>query len=1225
MRTDEEKSHLSAIAETISAAKAWGRPQQALRHYESLAKRLWLPPKLASMSNDMLRVVQTRQTAWGSISAPYGFGKTAATIALWAHARGEGFVAIPPLSCTNFDDLARGIAALAAIQLPKYKKNILELFSQVWLRGLEQIVAADSSKYELSPKKVKALLRDKIESGHFALDGGSHRLVEFLAQLSDFVANSAKGLVIIIDELQQMLGPLDAEAIVRFREFVWGMRTEQMPCGVILSLDSLLEARLGSWAADVLHRIHENAPGLQLAEVYDRDFPAWLWSKASTNNGTQAAVAAQAMTQEVLHSLGQLVERPDLSNGPRTVVDVFHRADEHFAETETAYSVCDLAEDVHRGRFRYFGEGAPIQRLLARLLSDYWIASDHNREKLVRTLSVFPAGCPFHVLTSHLPDLKALKAARAELFGPLLVELPGGLAFEELQHVRRAATNLEQVLARCWEQLPALSSLAPHMPEIVRRVLVPKLFGSRNGAQPLWKDIADESRVALTGWAVLRGSFDEKYPQRDLALWISQKPPEIWPDDCDLCMALICEATTDTAGRPSISIPVKDRRECVLLSLPLFKPLEGFIPGEIGRFRKYVAPEPLRPASILSAVHELEAVLGRLRADEPDWGGSETRRIRGFIDVALGFLSVELLQGPVDVGLGKPMDLRGEDLLKALFTTTCRSRYPKYQTFIRTSKFLEPLAKYTTALRRPHLNQRQRQGCEEVSMPKAEIFASLFDEPSTAAGDSLLRSFGPLVLSSGDAKRFNLQFTPHPAETALLGYLRKIRTRDSVPQNAASEFLRRLGYLQVEVQQTIQLLAAREHLGIDESGDLHLFISDSSAQNMLTEMFATLQSDARLLRIKRSELEMPTNSHELQAAITQIRESIDQCVSEIEQEIAASIDSHRDLIGSVVAASVPKSWPPSELSTHLEGISSVLRKIREDLLLGLRSDLEVATRIKESFDGIASAAQWLSVRLHLGSKREKLHNRVTQFIERVSALSAWEPLAHQLLSTRLLCDRVVDTDVGQSIALDQVTEKYRERFATDPWEPLFEASKFGRELISVQAGVQSLLFRHLENYLSQQRTLVARWGDLLGHLPPDFSLAEGENASVGAIEAAYQRLYQWALKGFQTSVLEYRKWKESGAEWRDSQKRVTWKEARAKVEVAIEQTISGKAAFDQMLYLGEKVERMASGFGDVKAKDTLPWVRKFDNPNASPDFGDLQKLFAEGKIVIQVERRGSRV
>ena len=66
--------------------------------------------------------------------------------------------------------------------------------------------------------------------------------------------------MIILDELQQLLGPLDARTIVQFREFVWGMRTERSHCGVILALDSLLEARLARWAADILHRIREMGP-----------------------------------------------------------------------------------------------------------------------------------------------------------------------------------------------------------------------------------------------------------------------------------------------------------------------------------------------------------------------------------------------------------------------------------------------------------------------------------------------------------------------------------------------------------------------------------------------------------------------------------------------------------------------------------------------------------------------------------------------------------------------------------------------------------------------------------------------------------------------------------------------------------------------------------------------------------------------------------------------------
>lgn len=1224
MRINEKNNRLPAIADTISASKAWKQPEQALQHYESLAKRLWLPPKLASMASDVFRVVEKRQTAWGSISAPYGFGKTAATIALWSQAREEGFVAVPPLSCSNFDDLARGIAALAVIQYPKCKKGVRDLFGQIWLGGLDQMVPADASKYEPSPRKLKAMLRDKVINGHFALDGGSHRLVEFLARLSDFVSQWSKGLIVIIDELQQMLGPLDARAIVRFREFVWGIRTEQTPCGVILSLDSFLEGRLASWAADVLHRIREHGLALQLAEVYDKDFPAWLWSKASTKNGRTPAVARDAITEGVLLSLGQLVERPDLSNGPRSVVDVFHRADEHFARTRIAYSVCDLAEDVHQGRFRYFGEGAPMRRMLTRLLSDDWIIRDPNREKMVRLLSVFPAGCPSHVLTAHFPDAETLEGARRDLFGPLLVEVPGGLALEQLQHVRRTTTNLEQVLARCWEHLPALDSLAPHMAEIVGRVLIPRLFGPRSSTQQQWKHIPDQSRTALTGWAVYRGSFDERYPQRDMALWIAEKAPDVWPDDCDLCMALVCDGRAEVTVRPLMSFPVKGRTECVLFSLPLFKPLDGFVPAEIGRFRKYVAPEPLRPASILSAVHELEGVLVHLHGDEPNWGGSGARRIRGFIDVALGFLSGELLQGAVEVGLGKPITLRGEELLRALFSATCRSRYPEYQTFLRTPKSLELLGKYRAALKRPYLNERQRQGSEEVSMPKAEMFASLFDEPSTAAGDSLLKAYGPLILSFGDAKQFKVRFALHPAETALMAYLRKLKTKYPVPRDAASEFLRHMGYLETEAQQAIELLTAREHIGTDERGYLLLISNESAFRDLLTEKLSALESDVRLLQLETADAGAPTNLRDLQAAITRIQQSLDERLREIEQELAHSVELHRSLIGNVVAASVPNSWPQSELTIHLQGISSVLHKAREDLLQRLRSDLKSAEKLKEAFSGIASAARWLRIRSSLATRYDKLGTRVNQFNDRITALSKWEPLLHELQSTRLLCDRVVKTDAGVCLALDQVIDKYRERFATELWEPLFEAAEFRRELLSVQLGVQSLLFRHLENYLSEQRTLVTRFGHLLGHSPPAFTLPKQKSATAGGIEAVYQRLYQWTREGFETAISQCRRRKESGVEWRDPQKRTTWKEVSAGVDDSLKRMTFRATDFSQLLDVAEKIEKMSSGFAAVNAKCKTRSVRLFDDPTAPPDFDELQRLFAAGKIAIQVDRRVSR-
>src|SRR5262249_26258665 len=184
-------------------------------------------------------------------------------------------------------------------------------------------------------------------------------------------------------------------SLSRLREFVWGMRTEQSPCAVILTLDTQLEARLAHWAADLLHRVREDSPALQMTAVFNRDFPRWLWERLTMPNGRPGKVLpAAALSAAVLESLGQFVERSDLANGPRTVIDVFNRALNHFHETGETYDVLHLVDDLHQGRFRFFGEGAPVQRILTQLLSDAWIDEDAVRRLLVRTLAAYPRGCP---------------------------------------------------------------------------------------------------------------------------------------------------------------------------------------------------------------------------------------------------------------------------------------------------------------------------------------------------------------------------------------------------------------------------------------------------------------------------------------------------------------------------------------------------------------------------------------------------------------------------------------------------------------------------------------------------------------------------------------------------------------------------------------------------------------------------------------------------------------
>ncbi len=1227
------------IADTVSGASARENPKGTIDHYNHLASQLWLSPKVSVVADDVLLNVQRGLTTWGSLSGPYGFGKTAAAIALWAYAKDSEFLAIPPLSCTNFNELAYGIVALAGVQAPKIKNQIEKLYREVFTEGLNPMVQTDAKRYSVSSRTVRQIYQDKLAAGQFTLDSHSHRTVEFLAKLGQLATKSSKGLVIILDELQQLLGPLDARAIVQFREFVWGMRTERSACGVILAMDSLLEARLARWAADILHRIRENGPALQLDSVYTREFPSWLWSKlTSSREKGKMSLQSEVLTENILLSLGQFVERPDLSNGPRTVVDVFSRATVYYQKTGLSYDIPNLVDDVHQGQFRYFGEGATIQSVLTQILSDEWILQDEGRKTLVTTLAAFPRGCSQQMLQHYIPDKKQLEKARSELFGPLLVEISEGLALEPLQQVRRTYTNWEQILSRCWETLPALDALAVHAPEMVYRILVPKLFPKRNPAALMWEQLSDEASAVLTGWHILRGTFDNAYPQRDVALCVTDKEPESWPLDVDICIAFVCDASTDASVTPTVELPDKDQGNFILMRLPTLQPLEEQIPADLQRYRKYIQPEPFRPITILTALHDLEVFWDNLsdNADDtdiflPPEEQSEMKRVAAFVDIAVDFILRELLAGKVDIGNGHLIPLRGPELLRALFIQVCRRRFPEYQTLIGTAKWREILSIYRKGLRSNRLTSAERQGQKKIDMPKAEMYKELFGQTSTAAGDSFIKKLGPLVEAKGSPKSFSLRLTMHPAEVTLIDYLKRSSGYQSIPFDAVVELLRHQGYVQTETEEIVRLLVARECLTRDSNEAIRFIPNTEIERDHLLKKIAERNRElCRLEVINDDSIDQQTSIADLQKHLNFLEAHLKERVEEQIKEIKNSVASLHNLIGILRASTVPLDWSPSKLSTHLKGIATKLQQTQGPLLKSLRKELKRVEKELHLFSGLANV-EWAIVqrdkRVSFFKAFQRLQERVTQFETRVKDLTSWEVPNNQLRSTDALCAKVSETEPALTKALSQLIDEFTERFATSSWRPLSASSEFSERLGTVQSDVQGLLYSYVQTFNRELEEIRSQFNALLPSThPPIFDISvkglpvdmQG-NQQDDPIQESFQKLYQWAFEGFRSSVASCEKKRKSGIQWRDPNNgRRGWKKLERQVKAGLQKT-EGTLDFETVQRIGTQVLLMQRGFTSVEDIKAIPGL--YDNPDNPPNFKKLEQLFGEGQIQIRVEHK----
>ena len=1223
----EDHLQILPIADTVSGSSARENPKQTLEHYNLLANQLWLSSRVSDVADSVFSNVQRGYTAWGSLSGPYGFGKTASAIALWAHARNSGFLAIPPLSCTNFNELAAGIASLAGVQNPHIKKQVDKLFRDVFTEGLNPMVQADAKRYDVPSQKVRKIYQDKFSTGQFTLDSHPHRTVEFLSKLGELATENSKGLVIILDELQQLLGPLDARAIVQFREFVWGLRTERSPCGVILALDSLLEARLARWASDILHRIRENGPALQLTDIYTREFPAWLWNKFSSDNGKRTSLLPpDALSENVLTSLGQFVERPDLANGPRTVVDVFSRSVIHYQETKSSYDLPDLVDDIHQGRFRYFGEGSTVQSILIEILSDEWILEDEGRKKLVTTLAAFPQGCPKEILHDQFSDKTQIEKARSELFAPLLVELSEGLALEPLQQVRRTRTNWEQILSRCWEELPALDVLASRSPDMIFRVLVPTLFVDGTPTKPVWERLSDDSSAVLTGWNIFRGTFDEAYPQREVALCIADEEPESWPEDVDICIALVCDASTDAEVTPRTELLDDGEGGRILMELPILKPLGDRIPPDLQRYAKYIQPEPFRAVTILAALHDLEAFLGDLMdgADNSDALLSPAEqanmdRSKAFSKIAIDFILRELLVGRVDIGVGTPIPLRGPELLRALFTQACRRRFPQYQTLTATARWQNVLADY-----REGLNSRtdlaERQGRKEIVMSKAEVYETLFGQMSTAAGDSFIKKLGPFVKIKNNPESFSLRLTRHPAEDVLIDCFKKFSKHQSIPLDAAVELLRHQGYLETETEEIVEILVAREYLTRTSNGDIRFIPNPEIEREQLLEKINQMSDKLRRFEVLDDAILINKGASivNLQNHINQQQTLLESLVGGQIENLKNDINYLQDLIGIVNATSLPTEWLNSDLSTHLTGLATKLRETQENLQRSVRVELK---RIKKELDFSSGSAdvEWASLqrnkRKSFSNNLQKLKERVKKFEERAKALTSWQMLNSQLRSIDALCAKVSETDSVLKQTLSQLVTEFKEWFATDSWDPLLASSEFSERLEDIQSKSQSLLYSYFQTFNAELAKIRHQFNSLLPSTPPPpFGILVERNQQNDSIHESFQKLYQWIFEGFRAVVAECQELKKSGAQWRDpDNKRQSWKKLETEVEAALRKS-QDTLSFEVVQRIGSKVLLMQSGF-------TEAIFGLFDNPDQPPDFEKLEQLFENGQIQIQVSRK----
>ncbi len=1132
--TNTKNLSAGPITDTFPAALAIREPKHVLDRFSQLSSLVWLSDTISSDADSFInKIFSSDRAVWFTVSGPFGFGKTATALALASRCQLKGLSALPPLAAIDLDEYLDAVCALLCTKYPNRLQTV---------RGIRKSIDEQISK------SLKGQRRTTEQA---------HRFIDFLAQIAQSAEFAESPLVIVLDEVQQLLGTLDSASLSSFRELVWGLRTDRVRCGVILCMDNQLETRMERWAADILHRIRESGYHIKLETAYDRTFPEWLWPRWSVTIGESTTVPHP----DLLMSLGQYVERWDLANGPRTIVDVFARAIEAGVD---AYGPLEFVEDIRRGIFKYFAEGSGFEAVLNAVLADNWIAGDQARKTLVQLLGAFPNGCPDAVLEKWLPSDALRKVAINELFGPLLIRAECGLALEPLQRVRRPLFDLDDALANVWGSLPALDALVEHMPGMIKKILLPSILDKVLIAAGKWIKHDSLRDRELDGWDYYQGTFNDDFPDRVIAIWVGTQEPTHWPDQVDLAVYFhlnkeVRAEYINNMGALSVSSEFAQLR----LVFPVLLPISQTLPAEIDRFKKFLAPEPFRPATLMAAVAEIQR-----RINDKEVSDNVRFKAKSFVHSALEIVSRVAIRGQVEAGLKKSVQLSGVEYLRAQFVQAMRRRYPKYIPLPHGIGWRERLAQYRAALEQLADNQSYRLGDEPIAGKKGEIYLQLFQQDSTAAGDSFIRGLGQLIIFEENGRNIRLRFHQHPGEIELKRILQESR-HDKLPRISIIDNLLCSGWTSEEAHELVQIAIARGSVWEIEQGMLAI----KQGENSFSPIIA-----------KGEEAKFESSG--------------------VENHFIEELEGKRELlfqqIGILRAINIPTNWTTSGLSVHLTGISKELIKIHGNLLLVLRKLANELTQVNE-------IATWKKIRSGASSKIASISDRITQFQNRARRLVEWKIVNDQLAMletkiSRIQCYGLESRDISE--LLDAHVTALREQFATRGWKPLEESDAALKCLDSVEEAFQKRTFDHLFAFQRMRTEFNMLVGWASSTAPPDYSFNELD---------PFSNLMDWALASCESALDSFKGIGFPNIYWGDPMKtKLTLRETLSQAEKVLRNALETRSDEDIRKTV-RLISRLADGFGNSFA---FPQI--YRNKEAPLNFEALRKAYLEGKVEIQI-------
>lgn len=1170
----EQLETLRAIVDTARAEDLERQPEAIRTRYEPYAASYFVIEPVKQVEQRLVHELRGRRSVTGYLSADFGYGKTATAIYLWKCCLDSDLVAVPPFLFRRLKDLMQATKGWLAYQLhhtqPRLVARLEEACRAHAARSVEELAKEIAAQQGLSELKARAIVQEYIARQRDVTATPS--LLDFLREATGLAQEAGfKGLVVFADETQEFVRAEEAgarDAVQTLSELVKGVRAmATTPLGLMLVMPvNPTETYVEDQAGDIMQRMRERGTALRLQDAYGREFPKRLWEHLCTSFGDERA--KRAVEQRTLEALGQICERKDLSNGPRTVISAFKRIAQRHLESGCPYTPIDLMDDYLQGHIVFEGRGAKVTTTLRGLLELPSVQTNARRQQAVKLLAAFPAGVDqaragefYSVIDEDLAEKQGWRGVYIRrlpegyvLIPLVLPDIPDSTRLDEIvRDFRHRWFNI-------WsEQKKAELAAAGFFREIL-----PLLFPQRGQGQ--YTNFGghanpghDEHGVA---YLVLEGCFERifsSFPNRKICVSVSTDAHSLArfqpsQEDIDLDFRFFLEAPDDSdMDKTPVRIISANRDRRVDFHLNLKQTFGREFPPDLAFLRDVMSPERTSPQVLLGLSMRMWGWL----EDHPDTSEADRQMIvahRG----ALHRYALQLLLP--DAGDHTKVTVHGiqvcgaeQRLVESAFEAKCAELYPNYKPLMVTKEWKGHLRRYRDALVKRPLAERR--GREPFAASKNEI-AKAFGWTHTVfeSNSRTLQDMGLLKVhwgkGRGEESEARVLFMEHPLEELLRETLQR-EGRDktllvggqskrvkSIEIGRLEGLARRQGYLPEEVNEALQLLVLRQHVQGESDGTVHEFTGAVDPEelkhqatvlgerlcNLATHFREELRDHGRMLLEAGEYLSTPEDEVALDAAQRKLHElavRLDEFIKSKARELSNRLSG---LAGELERRS--GELAPRELEQQVTGSVEFVRHVDDQRkalqrrfgTLRQRWDQlrDRADQLQQHVLGATderALAQVVEEQGKLDGTRERLEDELNDLRRYVTDLQRWREV---VTKASVLRDRLDAESLVRKRIDEDVTTSIMENFAIRQLEALRDWERFKADVDAIEAEInaedsrrRNEFHHHKEQYEKALRTLTTQ--------PVVQAIFDPRDP-----EQSYQVLYQGVLRKLQERLNEQR-------------------------------------------------------------------------------------------------------